>query len=118
MALGAEAFLDKRLLRKNLHSNAPMVLKPSSTPTQFLTCDLPTIQIFFHLLSVFVWVNAQIIVFLTVTGNRSEGEWSDIGSSRKDASPAAQRPGHKTLGPQHQHSGSRKKFRFTACCTK
>lgn len=37
-----------------------------------------------------MWVNAQIIVFLTVTGNRSEGEWSDIGSSRKDASPAAQ----------------------------
>ena len=47
-----------------------------------------------------MWVNAQIIVFLTVAGNRSEGDWSDIGSSRKDASPAALCRGHKTSGPQ------------------
>ena len=64
-----------------------------------------------------MWVNAQIIVFLTVTGNRSEGEWSDIGSSRKDASPAAQRPGHKASGPQTRSTQERK-FRFTACCPK
>ena len=61
-------------------------------PSQIFLCK----QLYFsswekYLFNIFC-VGQEIMVSLTVTGNRSEGEWSDIGSSRNDATTTTPAP--------------------------